>query len=97
MLLVEMREVFSRSKLRSVVEPEAAAGFLVGLEEGALVLRDPTVERQVAADPDDDYLLALASEGAAECLVSGDRHLTDLVNVKPPVFTPRQFVDRYLL
>lgn len=95
-LLGELNDVFTRSKLRDVVDPEAAAEYVVGLEEGALVLSDPMVERPVTPDPDDDYLVALAAAGDADCLVSGDRHLTDLTTLKPPVLTPRQFVDRYL-
>lgn len=95
-LLGELRDVFTRSKLRNLVDPEAAAEYVSGLEEGALALPDPKVERPVAPDPDDDYLVALASTGDADYLVSGDRHLTDLADLKPPVLTPRQFADRHL-
>jgi len=32
----------------------------------------------VLADPDDDHILACALEGAADLIVSNDRHLLDL-------------------
>ena len=48
----------------------------------------------VSADPDDDYLFALARSGRAELIVSGDRHLTEVVRPVPPVVTPRAFVRR---
>ncbi len=95
-LLGELSDVFTRSKLRDIVDPEVASEYVGGLEEGALVLPDPQVERPVTPDPDDDYLVALAAVEEADCLVSGDRHLTDLADLKPPVLTPRQFVDHYL-
>ncbi len=44
-------------------------------------------------DPKDDYLVALARSAAAHFLVSGDPHLTELVNPRPPVLTPRAFLD----
>lgn len=95
-LLGELRDVFNRSKLREVVDPGAAAEYVGGLEEGALVLSDPKVERPVMPDPDDDYLVALAAAGDADCLVSGDRLLTDLADLRPLVLTLQQFVDLYL-
>lgn len=42
-------------------------------------------------DPDDDYLIALASAERA-ALVSGDRHLLALDH-EIPVFSPRAFED----
>jgi predicted nucleic acid-binding protein len=43
-----------------------------------------------------DYLVALARAVAADFLVSGDHHLTGLVDPVPPVLTPREFRDRLL-
>jgi len=42
-------------------------------------------------DPDDDYLIALASAHRA-ALVSGDKHLLALEG-EIPVFSPRAFLD----
>lgn len=95
-LLGELSDVFTRSKLQDQVDPDAATEYLNALEDGALLLPDPSIERRVTPDPNDDYLVALAVAGEADCLVSGDRHLTDLVDQTPPVLTPRQFVDLHL-
>jgi predicted nucleic acid-binding protein len=74
-----------------------AADFIAGLEDAAFILDDPPSQPGLTADPDDDYLVALARDAAADFLVSGDRHLTGLVDAVPPVLTPRQFRDRLLL
>jgi hypothetical protein len=54
---------------------------------------DPGPATSVTADPDDEYLVALvqAIDGVV-ALVSGDPHLTDLVNLQPPVMTPAAFL-----
>ncbi len=46
----------------------------------------------LTADPDDDYLVALARAAGADYLVSGDRHLLELTDPEPPVLTPREFL-----
>jgi predicted nucleic acid-binding protein len=48
----------------------------------------------VTADPDDDYLVALAVAAGADALVSGDVHLTELVDAPVIVLTPRQVLER---
>jgi uncharacterized protein len=60
----------------------------------AAEIADPPRLAGVAPDPDDDYLVALARAASAHCLVSGDRHLTELVDPSPPVLTPRDFLSR---
>ncbi len=56
------------------------------------MLDDPPEPAAPTADPDDDYLIALARAGGADYPVSGDRHLTELPDPDPPVLTPRQFL-----
>jgi len=51
----------------------------------------PTPCRWPHADPGDDYLVVLARASGAQTLVSGDRHLYDLVDPVPPVLLPRAF------
>ncbi len=41
-----------------------------------------TVDAAIAADPDDDHVLACARAGRARYIVSGDRHLLDLALYK---------------
>ncbi len=58
----------------------------------ASVVDNPDTRPPVCSrDPDDDYLIALASEHRA-ILVSGDKDLLALAE-EIPVFSPRAFLD----
>lgn len=75
--IAELRRASRYPKLRAIV-PARDFGALLNRLHGAMVLRRlPKVE--LSADPDDDYLLAMAKAGAADFLVTGDaRHLLRL-------------------
>lgn len=91
-LLAETRKTLAAPKLRDRVTTEDAAELLELLEQRGESVDDPSAPpQQRSADPDDDYLLALAAAADAH-LVSGDRHLLDLAE-SAPVFTPRAFLD----
>jgi putative PIN family toxin of toxin-antitoxin system len=92
-LLEELADVLARPKFRRFISTELAAEFVNGLAQDADMVDDPPDPAAVSADPDDDYLIALARAANADCLVSGDRHLLDLADPDPPVLTPRQFLD----
>lgn len=85
-----------RPKISRMVSEDRIATYLEGLATGTIMLDDPVEPKRMSTDPDDDYLVELAESSRADFLVSGDRHLTDLSDLKPPVLTPRQFVDRCL-
>jgi predicted nucleic acid-binding protein len=58
------------------------------------LVRGEVSHRIVAADPADDIYLAAATDGLADYVVSGDRHLLDIrVHEGIPVVTPREFLD----
>jgi len=45
-------------------------------------------------DPDDNKFLALALDGHAECIVTGDPHLLELHPWRGiPILTPRAFLE----
>lgn len=92
-LLDEMKRVLAYPKLQRHIGAEDARLVTAWLRDDANLVDDPTGNPSVrSADPDDDYLLALAeSEGAA--LVSGDRHLLDLAD-SAPIFTAAEFLAR---
>jgi len=46
------------------------------------------------ADPDDDYLIALAQTHAVDAVVSGDAHLLGVASSELSVLTPRELADR---
>lgn len=92
-LLGEVRDVLDRPRFRRWVSVATATEFIDGLTEDAEVVDDPPVQPGLTADPDDDYLIALARAAQADYLVSGDRHLLDVDDPEPPVLTPRQFLN----
>lgn len=92
-LLDELVDALNRPRLASRVGRDEVGELLDSLRRSAVVVDDPPVERGVTPDPDDDYLVSLARASRADVLVSGDRHLTGLVDVEPPVLTPRAFAS----
>jgi putative PIN family toxin of toxin-antitoxin system len=91
-LLDELERALAYPKLRRHISEEDSAELLRWLTGSASVAADPGSEPPVRSrDPDDDYLIALASAERA-ALVSGDKHLLALDH-EIPVFSPRAFVD----
>lgn len=83
LLLGELEEVLEREKFRRYVDRDTVRDYIVLLRRDAVVADDPEDEPPLrSADPDDDYLIALAFNQKA-VLVSGDRHLLDLTGGAP--------------
>jgi len=96
-LLAELERVLLRPKFGPyVTEPEIRA-YVALLRRLATIVPDPPLIAELTPDPGDDYLVVLARASGAQTLVSGDRHLCDLVDPIPPVLTPRKFLDRLAL
>jgi putative PIN family toxin of toxin-antitoxin system len=90
-LLRELERALSYPKLRSRVTPSEAAELVELLGRSARTFDDPGDPPSVrSADPEDDYLIALA-EAARAVIVSGDRHLLGLAS-QAPVFSPAEFL-----
>jgi putative PIN family toxin of toxin-antitoxin system len=50
----------------------------------------------VTQDPEDDNILIAAVEGKANCIISGDKHLTKLKTYQGiPILTPAEFVTQH--
>ncbi len=92
-LLAELDEVLRRPKLRRYLSVEEAQRYVARLAEVAEHSPDPVIRPGLTRDPDDDYLVALAQEANADYLVSGDRDLTVLTHLQPPVLEPRAFLE----
>lgn len=92
LLLGELAAVLKREKFRRYADLEVVAAYLVLIRREAELAPDPEGPPPIrCADPDDDYLIALAhSQNAA--LISGDRHLLELAG-KIPVFAPAEFLE----
>ncbi|HEY4096661.1 MAG TPA: putative toxin-antitoxin system toxin component, PIN family [Baekduia sp.] len=93
LLLAELDRVLRRPKFSRWIAPPQITALVAALEEAATLVPDPPAQPGLTADPGDDYLVALARAAGADCIVSGDAHLTDLVDPRPPVLTPRAFLD----
>ena len=91
-LLDELQRALAYPKLRLHLSESDAADLVRWLADTASVVLDPDSDPPVhSRDPDDDYLIVLASAHRA-ALVSGDKHLLSLEGAIP-VFSPRAFLD----
>ena len=97
MLLREIAMVLARPHLRRYLSSEEALRFISDLAAPTTLIADPPgPHAAVCRDPDDDYLVALATASGADVIVTGD---LDLLAVDPKqlsfeVITPRHLVDR---
>jgi uncharacterized protein len=97
-LLAELQDVLSRGKFaarlaQAGLTPEGIVGDLRRI---AVVVAPANVPRVVAADPDDDHVLAAAIVGSADLIASGDKR--DLLPLGSdqgiPIVTAREAVER---
>lgn len=93
-LLTELEDVLLRPKFHVLMTEEDACAYVDALALEAVVVGDPEEVERVTDDPDDDYLVALAVVAGADALVSGDAHLTELLDPPVSVLTPRQLLER---
>jgi putative PIN family toxin of toxin-antitoxin system len=92
-LLEELDTVLRRPKFRRYLDLETVDDYLRLVGRQADPSPDPTSLPPVrCADPDDDYLIALAHSQAAS-IVSGGRHLLAMADAIP-VFSPAGFLTR---
>lgn len=78
LLLEELEEVLARPKFRRYADLDTVREYVDLLRGEALAVPDPDKPSPLrSADPDDDYLIALAQSQNA-VLVSGDKHLLDI-------------------
>jgi uncharacterized protein len=89
-LLAELKRALAYPKLLARISAEEAAEFISVLAHDGILAPDPVTPAGRSADPDDDYLLALA-ESMRAVLVSGDRQLLDLAD-ELPIQTARAFL-----
>lgn len=89
-LLWELEGVLAREKFADLIHPDEVSQLLLVLTSDAALVPDPAEKPGVrSVDPDDDYLIALASH-TRSVLISGDKDLLDLSD-RIPVYSPAQF------
>ena len=76
-LLTELADVLARPQLRERLAAvgKTPAEVLADYAAAVEIVAPTTVPRVVAADPDEDHVLACALTARAGMIVSGDRHL----------------------
>lgn len=78
LLLGELEGVLGRQKFRRYVDLDTVREYIDLIRREALAVPDPKEPSPLrSADPDDDYLIALAQSQNA-VLVSGDKHLLEI-------------------
>jgi len=91
-LLGELERALTYPKLRPYVSESDAAELVRWVADSAGMVLDPdTGPPAHSRDPNDDYLIALASTHRA-ALVSGDKDILALER-EIPVFSPRAFLE----
>ena len=96
-LLGELTSVLIRPRLRKYLSPDEALRFVADLAAQTILLTDPPgLPAAVCRDPDDDYLVALATAHHADAIVTGDPdlHAIDTEQLGIGILTPRQLADR---
>ena len=89
-LIAELTDVLSREKFATHTAEGRGQAYIASIAESTKHAEDPPAGEQQTADPDDDYLLALAHDQNADAIISGDKHLLDAATETMPVLPPRQ-------
>lgn len=93
-LLAELGGVLRRAKFRRYISLAEVDEYLSELEGLCRMVDDPDPVPAVVRDPDDDFLVALASESGAEAVVSGDLDLHEATGLPIEILTPREAISR---
>ena len=94
--LDELRRSLRYPRIRRYLRlpEEELALWVEALGAAALVVEGKVSRRVVTADPADDIYIAAATDGLADYIVSGDRHLLDLAEHGGiRIVTPRAFLS----
>ena len=96
-ILDEIRRSLGYSRVRRYVDAsdDEIEAWVTSLGVVADIVAGEVELKVVMADPDDDIYVAAALEGRADYIVTGDRHLLDLVEVQGVrLIKPRAFLDK---
>jgi putative PIN family toxin of toxin-antitoxin system len=92
--IAEVRATLRKPRIAALIEPYKAGRLINQIKKlAANIATLPHVRR--SADPDDDFLLALAEAGAADYLVTGDKSglLTLKKHKRTQIITARHFAE----
>ena len=94
-ILAEVQDVLSRDRLaiKYQLSPQKQRALVAEIQAVAYVVKTKMSISAVAADPDDNKILACAMKGKAAYIVTGDPHLLDLHGFHQiKIVTPRAFL-----
>ncbi len=93
LLLAELAHTLAYPKISRRLSGEQAVAYISWLRAHATLVEDPAEPAPVSSpDPDDDYLITLASHERT-FLVSGDKHLLGFREAFP-ILAPAEFLTR---
>jgi putative PIN family toxin of toxin-antitoxin system len=93
-LVAELTGVLRRDRFRRYLSLEEVDEYSGEIEGLCRMVDDPDPVPAVLRDPDDDYLVALASESGADAIVSGDLDLHEATGLPVDVLTPPEALTR---
>lgn len=94
LLIRELESVVARAKFRRYATVKQADEYVSRIRRHAVHADDPPCTPALTRDPDDDYLVALGRSEGLDAIVSLDGDLLDAGLTDPPVWTPRQLIER---
>lgn len=86
------RSLLTKPRLQKRIAPDETREFMGRIRPLLHVVPDPVAVEAFTKDPKDNYLVALAREQDVSLIVSGDNHLLDWPEQRPPVVSPAAFV-----
>lgn len=81
-ILSDFLQVISRQKFERYVKERDIVDFLEAFNNVTELVNVKSKFRVVKQDPDDDIILAAGYYGKADYIVSGDKHLLDLIQFR---------------
>jgi len=91
LLLDELERAVIKDRIAGRVDPRDVTALREALLRDAVHIGDPPPGQYVPADPDDDYLVALAFAAEADVIGTGDKDLLELGLERPRIVAPREF------
>jgi uncharacterized protein len=89
-LISEVERGLRKPYFRDRIDEIEASKAVEAIRVAAVVFDDPVDPPRVLRDPDDDYLLVLASIASAQAIVTGDGDLLDHDALDPPAVDARE-------
>lgn len=93
-LLDELQGVLERPWLDKYASSVERSVYMARIRTQVEPVDTPPSTPGATRDPDDDYLVAIARSENVDAIVSGDKDLREADLGFPPVWTPREFMDR---